>query len=112
MAHHVPPEAPPGVAPEAPAVPAAPLPLGQPRNYRELLSNEAIGPRRDRLANYFNGYRFEGGGLPAPTTLREQMVVLSDRQPIAFLCLVAGACPTREVILCFFYFYFSEVEGK
>ena len=113
MAHPVPPEAPPlGGAPEVPAAPGLPAPRGLPRNYRELLSDEANAPPRDRLANYLNGYRFEGGGLAAPTTLREQTVVLSDRQPITFLCLTVGAHGIPEVSILHRLMRYMDMPGE
>ena len=113
MAHPVPPEAPPlGGAPEVPAAPGLPAPRGLPRNYRELLSDEANAHPRDRLANYLNGYRFEGGGLAAPTTLREQTVVLSDRQPITFLCLTVGAHGIPEVSILHRLMRYMDMPGE
>ena len=112
MAHPVPPEVLLVVAPNAPAAPAAPVPHGQPCNYRELLNEESNSPRRDRLASYLNGYRFEGGGLPAPTTLREQTVVLSDRQPLAFLCLVTGANGAPEVSVLHRLMRYMDMPGE
>ena len=113
MAQPVPPEAPPGAAPEAPvAHQAAPDPRGLPRNYRDLLRDETNGPRRDRLASYLHGYRFEGGGLPAPTALREQTVVLSDRQPMTFLCLITGAHGAPEVSVLHRMMRYMDMPGE
>ena len=83
------------VAPGGP--PPAPVP---PRTYRELFSDEANSPQRDRLENYLSGYRFLfaiGAAVPTPATLRDQTVVLSDRQPMAFLALVPGPASVPEV---------------
>ena len=108
MAHHPPAAAPvPAAAdlpaaPAAPAAPAGPVPADGPRNYRELRTNETNSPDRARLANYLQGYRFDsGGGVPQHTALREQTVIMSDRQPMSFLCLVTGASdfPDEVVIL-------------
>ena len=82
-----------GDHPSGPGEPPAAAPL--PRCYRELLSDEANSPAQERLANYMQGYRFNGG--PTPVVLRDQTVHLSDRQPMAFLCLVAGARGANEV---------------
>ena len=82
-----------GAQPEAPAAPAAPVVLvGAPRSYRELLSDEARSPNRNRLGSYLQRHRFEGGVgiLPQPTVLCEQTVLFCDRQPMSFLALVAG----------------------
>ncbi len=41
--------------------------------------------------NYLHGYRFDGeGDIPVPTTLRDQTVSLSNRQPMEFLSLTTG----------------------
>jgi hypothetical protein len=81
------PPAEPGGPPAAPAPPALPA---QPKTYRELVSAASNSPARDHLTHYLQGYRFTDGGagpVPAPASLRDQTVVLSDRQPMAFLCL-------------------------
>ena len=91
-----------GAPPVVPAVPVAPavaaMPLPPPvSSYRELLNDESNSPAHDRLANYLHGYRFTGGGIPAPAALRDQTVVLTDRQPMTFLCLVQGPSGNPEV---------------
>lgn len=98
----------------APAAPAAAATLGRPRTYRELLSDEANSPRQDRLATFMQGYRFEGGAgpLPAPTVLREQTAVWSDRQPIAFLCLIAGPSGFPEVSILHRMMRYMDMPGK
>ena len=88
-------------APDAPPVaPGPPLAPMQPRTYRELFSDETNSPARDRIGQYLQGYRFVDGGagpVPVPVTLRDQTAVLSDRQPMAFLCLKLGPRDAREV---------------
>lgn len=58
------------VEPVAPAMdpvpPVAPVPV-QPRTYRELLSDETNSPTQERLANFLQAYRFEGGVVPTPS---------------------------------------------
>ena len=84
----------------------------RPNTYRELLSNEALSPARERLASYFQGYRFEGGALPVPTALREQTVVLSDRQPLTFLRLVAGHTGFPEVSILHRMMQYMDMPGE
>jgi hypothetical protein len=118
MAHHAPvapPDAahaggaaPPGAPPVAGAMPVAPP---APRRYRELYNDESNSPAPDRLANYMQGHRFDAGG-PTPATLRDQTVVLSDRQPMAFLCLVTGAGGTPEVSIVHRLMQYMDMPGK
>lgn len=62
-----------------------------PRTYRELYADAANNPTFDRTAAYLAGYRFAGEGvIPTPIQLRDQTVSMSDRQPMAFLCMIAG----------------------
>ena len=81
---------PPGVGLNAPPAPASEPAL----NYREYYWARGLAPPLDRIANYLGGYRFTdpgGGGIPTPSTLRDQTVALSDRQPLAFLCMLPGS---------------------
>jgi hypothetical protein len=67
--------------------------LVQPQTYRELFSDEANSPAPERIGQYLQGYRFTdrgAGPVPVPAVLRDQTAVLSNRQPMAFLCLTAG----------------------
>lgn len=103
---------PPGAPPAAPEPPAAPA---QPKSYRELFSDESYSPAPDRIANYLHGYRFADGGagpVPAPATLREQTVVLSDRQPMAFLCLTVGPSGAREVTVIHRLMKYMDMPGE
>ena len=91
----------------APAVP------GQPTTYRELLNDEANSPAHERLANYLQGYRFDGGApIPVPAALRDQTVVLSDRQPMTFLCLVAGPGGVPEVNILHRMMRYMDMPGE
>lgn len=108
MAQQIPPNL--GVPPVGGAVPAAPpagavhLPavaVPPPRTYRELYSDAAHNPRMDRTGVYLAGYRFTdvAGNVPAPAALRDQTIALSDRQPMAFLALIAGQDGAYEVVV-------------
>lgn len=115
MAHPLVPEIP--VEDGALGAPMAPadLPLAavhRPTTYRELLGDETLSPTRDRLANYFQGYRYEGGVLPVPTVLREQTVVISDRQPMTFLCLVAGHNGFPEIAIMHRMMRYMDMPGE
>jgi hypothetical protein len=83
-----------------------------PSTYRELLNDEANSPLPARMANYLQGYRFEGGGIPTPAVLRDQTVTLSDRQPMAFLCLVQGASGTPEVTILHRHMRYMDMPGE
>lgn len=104
----------PGLEPGARVVPvdAGALVQGPPKTYRELLSDEANSPSPDRLANYLHGYRFDGGGIPAPATLRDQTVTLSDRQPMTFLGLVQGPFGTPEVAIIHRLMRYMDMPGE
>ena len=70
------------------AVPPVPMPPTAPTSYREFYSDATNSPAHDRVAAYLAGYRFVdtgAGAVPAPATLRDQTVALTDRQPMAFL---------------------------
>ena len=71
---------------------------GPPRTYRDLYVDAANNTTPDRIAGYLAGYRFVGeGDIPTPAQLGDQSVALSDRQPMAFLCLVTGPDELRDV---------------
>jgi hypothetical protein len=113
MAHPHVPAAVPAADPAVAEPPAAPHhPGAHPRNYRELLLDETNSPNRERLGNYMQGYRFEGGALPAPATLREQTVVLTDRQPLSFLCLITGAQGLPEVSILHRLMRYMDMPGE
>ena len=99
--------------PHAPEVPAFAPPVALPTTYRELLSDESNSPARDRLASYLHGYRFEGAApLPVPAALKDQTVVLSDRQPMTFLCLVVGPGGTPEVSVLHRMMRYMDMPGE
>jgi hypothetical protein len=114
MAHPAPPAVVPPAPPEAPGAPGAPEapPPTMVASYRELLNDESNSPTRDRLENYMRGYRFEGGGIPAPATLRDQTIVLSDRQPMTFLCLIQGATGNPEVSVLHRLMRYMDMPGE
>ena len=91
----------PGGPPAAHALPTMPV---HPKTYsREMFSDASNSLTRDCLAHYLQGYCFTdgcAGPVPAPAALRDQTVVLSDRQPMAFLCLThqkVGFCITDNI---------------
>lgn len=98
------------------AVPAAapllvPIP---PRTYGELYADAAHNPPPARTGGYLAGYRFTDPGgsfVPAPATLRDQTVFLSDRQPMAFLALVTGADGAIEVVVVHRLLRYVEAPG-
>ena len=94
----------PGVAAAAAGLPAggANAPpeanAATPRSYQALYADAARNPAPERTAGFLAGFRFAGeGDIPTPVQLRDQAVALSDRQPMAFLCLVNGPDGTPEV---------------
>ncbi len=84
------------------------LPL--PRCYRELFNDESNSPPPDRLAEYMQGYRFDGG--PTPSALRDQTANLSDRQPMAFLCMVTGIGGAYEVHIVHRLMRYMDLPGE
>ena len=114
MALPIPAGAPPQVPPPGPgAPPGAPPVAALPRTYRELLTNESNSPAPARLANYLQGYRFDGAGdIPAPAVLRDQTVTLSDRQPMAFLCCVTGPSGGVEVAVLHRLMRYMDMPGE
>lgn len=88
-------------------------PLRRPITYRELLADEANNPAPGRLADYLSGYRFDGAaGIPAPATLRDQTVTLTDRQPMAFLALVPGPMGVHEVMVLHLMIRYMDLPGE
>ena len=69
--------------PPGEAVPHRPPPT----NYQQLLADRTIDAVRDNPGAFLAGYRFVNDA-PAPAVLLDQSVLLSDRQPMTFLCLV------------------------
>lgn len=76
-----------------------------------MYQHEANSPGRDRLAAYMQGYRFDAGG-PTPSTLRDQAMILSDRQPMAFLCLVTGAQGGTKVSIVHRLMRYMDIPGE
>ena len=100
-------------APAGPGGGGGPLVVTQPRTYRELFTDEANSPPPDRLANYLQGYRFDGAGdIPVPATLRDQTVTLSDRQPMAFLGLTLGPSGNFEVTIIHRLMRYMDMPGE
>lgn len=98
------PPAVPAVPPAAPAIEPGGFPAAGPtaRTYREYYLERGNVPPADRVAGYLAGYRFTdagGAGVPTPAALRDQTVTLSDRQSLAFLCLVPGVDGLGEVMI-------------
>ena len=50
--------------------------------------------------------------MPAPAVLRDQTVTLSDRQPMAFLCLVPGPAGSPEVAVLHRLMRFLDMPGE
>ena len=108
MAHQEPPAADAAAPPPPPAEVAA----EPPRNYRELYANARNNPAPERLEGYLAGYRFAGeGDIPTPAQLRDQTVALSDRQPMAFLCLASGPNGFPEVAIVHRLLRFVDAPG-
>ena len=81
---------------EAPPVDAAAPPpppevaASRPRTYRELYADSASQPEAARLVGYLSGYRFAGEDeIRSSAQLKDQTIAVSDRRPMAFLCLVS-----------------------
>lgn len=95
----------PGAAAAIPPVAAVPdvvIPRTEPRTYRELYSDASYNPAPERVAGYLVGYRFTdpgGVGVPTPAALRDQTIVLSNRQSMAFLALTMGQDGLHEVVV-------------
>jgi hypothetical protein len=105
-----------GVPPGAP--PAAPVPppaSAQPKTYREMFSDASNISAPDRVRDYLQGYCFADGGVgpvPTPAALRDQTVILSDRQPLAFLCLVTGVGGALEVAVVHRLMKYMDFPGE
>lgn len=104
----------PAAPPAAPVPQAAPTPA-QPKNYREMFGDAVHSPAPGRTLEYLQGYRFADGGLgpvPAPVTLRDQTVTLSDRRPMAFLCYVEGVGGVYKVAIVHRLLRFMDMPGE
>ena len=92
------------IPPVAPAVNPGVPPAAGPTacTYREYYLERGNVPPVDCVAGYLAGYRFTdvgGAGVPTPAILRDQTVTLSDRQSLAFLCMVLGVDGRGEVTI-------------
>ena len=84
--------------------------------YQQLLADRAHDAVWDNPRAYLAGYRFanEQAGaeaIPAPVALLDQTVLLSDRQPMTFLCLV----PRRDTYLVYVlhrFMRYLELPGE
>lgn len=108
------PGAAPGAPPAPPVLPPAPV---LPKTYREMFSDESNILALERMQEYLQGYHFtnEGGGAaPTPATLRDQTVILSDRQPMAFLLgLVTGILGgVLEVVVMHRLMKYMDLPGQ
>jgi hypothetical protein len=112
MAHQEPPAAAAAaVAAEPPAPPEGVV--GPPCTYRALYADANRNPAPDRVAGFLAGYRFSGeGDIPTPALLRDQTVALSDRQPMAFLCLVPGQDGVPEVAVVHRLLRYVDTPGE
>ena len=70
-------------------------------NYTHMLSSSHI---MRYMHEWRRQYRYSQQGWEALNALMKAYFFRRTNR--------GGLCPTRKVILCFFYFYFSEVEGK
>lgn len=68
--------------------------LAPPQNYRQLLSDArnrgGDPPEAALLASYRYNAAPDGGAVPTPAALLQQTLTLSERHPVAFLCMVTG----------------------
>ena len=97
------------MAPAGVPVPTAPT------TYREVFADGTRDIVFGHPAEYLAGYRFvDGGGQPVPTpaALRDQTVLLCDRQPMAFLCMVARLDDAVEVKILHRFMRYMELPGE
>lgn len=104
----------PPVLPGAP--PAEPLPaIITPTTYRELMSDVTRDAVAANPGAYLAGYRFSdaaGGAIPVPATLRDQTILLCDRQPMAFMCLVPRPDGVPEVRILHRLMRYLDLPGE
>ena len=82
------------------------------RTYRKQYADAAKNPTPDLTAGYLAGYRFAGDGdIPTPAQLRNHTVAMSDRQPLAFLCMVNGLDGVPEVAIVHHLLRFMDSPG-
>ena len=103
---------------QARARPWLPLALAIPKTYRKMFIDEANSPAPEWVQDYLQGYCFTDRSagsvpLPVPATLRDQTATLSDRQPMAFQCLVMGAVGgAYEVAIVHRLMKYMDLTGK
>jgi hypothetical protein len=79
------------------------------------MSDAPNSPSPDLVANYLQGYRFDGAGrIPTPAALLrdDQTVILSDKQPMAFLCLTPGDSGLPEVAILHRLMRYMDMPGE
>lgn len=89
--------------------------VASPTTYRELMTDATRDAVAANPAAYLAGYRFVdagGGAIPVPATLRDQTVLLCDRQPMAFLCLVPRPDGVPEVRILHRLMRYLELPGE
>lgn len=93
-----------------------PLPaVMAPTTYRELMTDATRDAVAANPGAYLAGYRFVdpgGAAIPVPATLRDQTVLLCDRQPMAFLCLVPRPDGVPEVRILHRLMRYLELPGE
>ena len=99
-----------------PGAPPVPLPaVVQPTTYRELMSDATRDAVAANPGAYLAGYRFSdaaGGAIPMPATLRDQTILLCDRQPMAFLCLVPRPDGVPQVRVLHRFMRYLDLPGE
>ena len=103
-----------GVIPVPPGPPAPVHPPIATRTYRDYYGDRGHSPAPDCIVGFLAGYRFTdigGAGVPTPAHLRDQTVTLSDRQPMAFLCLITGLDGAPEVMVMHRVVRFMDLPG-
>ena len=99
-----------------PGAPPVPLPaVVQPTTYRELVSDATRDAVAANPGAYLAGYRFSdaaGGAIPMPATLRDQTILLCDRQPMVFLCLVPRPDGVPQVRVLHRFMRYLDLPGE
>ena len=86
-----------------------------PSNYRKLYAAVGYQAGEPDPARLLTSYRFTevagGAERPTPATLREQTFALSDRRPMAFLCLARTSGTKVEVGILHRMMRYFELPG-
>ena len=101
--------------PPAPLAPLVVPAAAAPTTYREVFADSTRDAVFGRPAEYLAGYRFVdvgGQAVPTPAALCDQTVLLCDRQPMAFLCLVARLDDVVEVRILHRLMRYLELPGE